>query len=79
MTPQTEKAKQDKVKKDREACDHIGYFIGYGMEVLPVTNGVVVLSAVNCMMCGESFIKSSTILTNEKAPDGKKEETKIIS
>lgn len=71
-TVEEEQKKQEAVKQDVKVCDHIGYFVGFGFEVIPSTEGgFVCLTSQNCMMCGETLIKMTTIGAS-KPPEAKK-------
>lgn len=58
-----EKEKQEKVQQKRENCDHVGYYVGHGFEIINVGDGGIVgVSAINCMMCGAVFYPKGEII-----------------
>lgn len=59
---QTEQERQQLVEKNKENCQHVGYYVGFGMEIIPMLNGQIqVITGQNCMMCGETFVKMAVV------------------
>lgn len=71
MSVKEEKAKQAKVQKDSKKCDHVGYYVGFGFQTLPLDDGSVLgVCAITCMMCGMIFMPKEIIIPAPKSPTG---------
>lgn len=58
----TQKAIEE-VRKNKEACDHVGFYVPIGMEMVQAVDGsVLCITGVLCMMCGKIFLPKTEIL-----------------
>ena len=53
----------DAVKKDRKNCDHVGFHVGYGFEMIQMPDGSMEgIHAIVCMMCGAVFCPRTVVI-----------------
>ncbi len=63
------------VRKDKKACDHVGFYVGFGFEMIQQPSGELMgVCAITCMMCGAVFCPKITVI---EAPV-QKEETPLL-
>lgn len=65
----------EEVRKDKEKCDHVGFYVPIGMEMVQAADGAVLcITGVLCMMCGKIFLPKTEILpgASKEAPEPNK-------